>query len=143
MWDDEPRGTAGLPDAGGRSFESSEATTLDPSDEQVEQIRADLERIADGVRPHLTEGFSVTTRLNQSRDGPVGQILVSFPTGNAIGPSLPISMDMFEGADDPDWDGPIQPDQIESMSRKIASMAVAQWAAVLGSVGQNQDLPAK
>lgn len=143
MWDDEPKGTVGLPDAGGRSVEPVEATALEPTEEQLDLIRADLERIAEGVRPHLTDGFTVTTRLNESREGPVGQVLVAFPTGSAIGPSVPISAEMFEGDDDPEWEGPIEPEEIESMSRRIASIAVAQWANLLGSVGRKRDLPAK
>ena len=130
-------------DGNSLNFNVADDAAFEPTDEQLDQFRADLEAIADGVRPHLVDGFSVTTRLAQSGTEPHGVVVISFPTGEAIGPSVPITAEQFEGADEPDWTGPIPPEEIETMSRRIASVTVAQWSTALDVAGNDGDLPAK
>jgi hypothetical protein len=133
----------GLPDPGGLNIEYGDAATFEPSDEQLELLRADLESIAARVRPHLTRGFTVSTRLTDTQIGPQGHVVVSFPTGDAIGPGIQLTADMFEAAGESDWDGPIPPEKIEAMSRKITTIAVAQWAEMTGLASGDRVLPAK
>ena len=130
-------------DGNSLNFNVADDPAFEPTDEQLEQFRADLDAIADGVRPHLVDGFSVTTRLAETGSKPHGVVVISFPTGEAIGPSVPITADLFEGADEPDWTGPIPPKEIEAMSRRITSVTVAQWSTALDVVGNDGDLPAK
>lgn len=140
---DSPDLGGGRSTANSLNFNVAEAAAFEPSDEQLAQFRTDLQSIADGVRPHLTDGFTVTTRLAATQSGPQGVVVVSFPTGEAIGPSLPVSAAMFDGEDDPDWAGPIPEEEIDTMSRRITSMAVAHWASMLGAAGTDVNLPAK
>lgn len=133
----------GTDEGSGLTFNVTDEPAFEPTADQLEQFRSDLEAVADGVRPHLTEGFTVTTRLTGSGTEPHGVVVVSFPTGGAIGPSVPITAEQFDGADDPDWTGPIPPEEIEAMSRRIASITVARRSATFEAAGNGADLPAK
>lgn len=141
MREDEPPDGGGLPDAGGLNIDYAEPVPFEPTEDQLDLIQADLEAVADRVRPHLISGFTVTTRLARTREGPQGVVVVSFPTGEAIGPGIRLTADMFESIDDPEWTGPISPEEIETMSRQITTLAVTQWAKMSGDEGG--DAPAQ
>ena len=138
----EPSRTGGLPDAGGLNIDYQDTISFEPTADQLELLQADVETIANGVRAHLTNAFTVTTRLNRTPDGPHGCVIVEFPSGDRIGPSIPITADMFDGADDSDWDGPIPPEEIETLSHEITMATVTRWAEMLGNVGGGRALPA-
>lgn len=142
MKGDGPLG-GGLPDAGGLNIDYGEPTAFEPTDDQLEMVQRDLETIADGVRAHLTGGFTVTTRVTRTRDGPQGVVVVAFPTGDAIGPGVELTADMFEAADEPGWSGPIPPDEIEALSRRITTMTVTQWAEMTGLGRDERAFPAQ
>ena len=131
MKDTYPVDAGGLPDAGGLNIDYGEVLTFEPTDDQLRMVRADVEAVADGVRRHLTHGFTVTPRVDRTGDGPQGFVIVEFPTGEAIGPGIPITAAMFDGAGESDWDGPISPEEIETLSREITMLTVTQWAEML------------
>lgn len=142
MEDADPPDRGGLPDAGGLNIDYGGTMTVEPTEDQLEMLRADLEAIADNIRPHLTRGFTVTTRLDRTPDGLQGQVLVEFPTGDTIEPGIPITADRFDGADRPDWDGPIPPEEIETLSREITVATVTRWARALEQAGGGESRPA-
>lgn len=138
----EPSNTGGLPDAGGLNIDYQDTIPFEPTEDQLELVQADVKTIANSVRTHLTDAFTVTTRLNRTPEGPLGCVIVEFPSGDRIGPSIPITADMFDGADDSDWDGPIPPEEIETLSREITTATVTQWAEMLENVDGGRPLPA-
>lgn len=137
---DEPLG-GGLPDAGGLNIDYTEPAAFEPTEDQVEMVQRDLETIAEGVRAHLTDGFTVTTRVTRAQGGSRGVVVVAFPTGDAIGPGVRLTADMFETVDGSN--GPIPPDEIEALSRRITTMAVTQWAEMTGLGDDERAFPAQ
>ena len=132
----------GLPDAGGLNIDYQDAFSFEPSDDQLEMVLSDVKAIADGVRTHLTDQFTVSARIERTPNGLHGHVIVEFPTGDAIGPGIPITSDMFDGADDPDWNGPIPPEDRKEMCREIVQTAVVQWANLLEHAGDRDAMPA-
>lgn len=139
----DERLAGGLPDAGGLNIDYTDSTEFEPTDAQLKIVRRDLETIADRIRPHLPHGFTVSTRVAQTRTGPQGIVLVAFPTGDAIGPGIQLTADMFDTDDDRQADGAIPPDRIVDLSREITSLTVAQWAEMRGLDGSDRPLPAQ
>lgn len=135
MKDEEPVATSGLPDPGGLNIDYRETLAFEPSEEQLEMIEADFKAIADGVRSHLTHQFTVSARIERTPDGLQGHVIVEFPTGDAIGPGIPILSDRFENAEDEDWQGPISPEEIDEMTREITQTTILQWAKMLEHTG--------
>lgn len=142
MKDTDPPTVEGLPDAGGLNIDYQDVLAFEPTDEQLRMIRADCKRVADSVRRHLTHEFTVTPRIDRTSEGLQGLIVVEFPTGDAIGPAIPITADMFEGATESNWEGPIPPEEIETLSREITTATVTRWAEVLDRIEGEQALPA-
>lgn len=142
MKDQDAVRAGGLPDAGGLNINYQESLAFEPTDDQLEMIMTDVKSIAEGVRSHLTDQFTVSTRIDRTGDGLQGYVIVEFPTGDAIGPGIPITAERFDGADDPDWNGPISPEEIEKMTRQITTNTVAQWARMLEHVGGGDAIPA-
>lgn len=140
---DDPLDSGGLPDPGGTNISYTDSTPFEPTDEQLELIQTDLKTIADGIRMHLTDGFTVTTRVARTHTGPMGVVVVAFPTGETIGPGIELTADMFEAADESNWNGPISPDEIETLSHEITTMTLAQWAKMTGFDSDDQDFPAQ
>lgn len=142
MKDTDSPAVQGLPDAGGLNIDYRDGLTFEPTDDQLRMIRADLKRVAEGVRVHLTQGFTVTPRLDRTPEGLQGLVIVGFPTGDAIGQGIPITTAMFEGATASEWNGPIPPEEIETLSREITTVTVAQWAEMLERSRGDRALPA-
>ena len=142
MKDTDSTAVQGLPDAGGLNIDYDDVLTVEPTDEQLRMIQADLKQVADNVRRHLTHGFTITPRIDRSPEGVQGLVVVEFPTGDAIGPGIPITTDMFEGATESGWDGPIPPEEIETLSREITMVALTHWAEMLDRIEADQALPA-
>lgn len=142
MKDPDAGSVGGLPDAGGLNINYQETLSFEPTDDQLEMIMMDVESIADGVRAHLTDQFTVSTRIDRTGNGLQGYVIVEFPTGEAIGPGIPITAERFEDSDEPDWKGPISPEEIEEMTRQITTSTVAQWAQILERVGGGDAIPA-
>lgn len=142
MKDEESVAVSGLPDAGGLNIDYQEALAFEPTEDQLEMLQSNIKSIAEGVRSHLTHHFTVSTRIDRTPDGLQGHVIIEFPTGDAIGPGIPIMADRFEGSDDPDWNGPIPPEEIEEMTKEITQTAVLQWAQMLEHTGGGAALPA-
>ena len=142
MKDSDSTAVEGLPDAGGLNIDYGDVLTVEPTDEQLRMIRADLKQVADNVRRHLTHGFTITPQIDRSPEGIQGLVVVEFPTGDAIGPGIPISTEMFEGASEPGWNGPIPPEEIESLSHEITMEVMTHWAEMLDQIEGDQTLPA-
>lgn len=130
----------GLPDPGGLNLDYAAQTAFEPGDDQLEVIKQDLETVAAGVRPHLLHGFTVTTRVTQTPTGPQGIVMVSFPTGDTIGPAIQLTPDMFT---DTEESGALSPEEITELSREITTVTVAQWAEMRGLTTNAPALPAK
>ena len=141
MKDSNSTAVEGLPDAGGLNIDYDELT-VEPTDEQLRMIRSDLQRVAENVRRHLTHGFTITPQIDRSPEGIQGLIVVEFPTGDAIGPGIPITAEMFEDDDEPGWNGPISPEEIETLSHEITMVTVTHWAEMLDQLDGDQALPA-
>lgn len=142
MKDTDSPTVEGLPDAGGLNIDYQDVLTFEPTDEQLRMIRADFKRVAESVRRHLTHEFTVTPRVDRTPEGLQGRVIVEFPTGDVIGPGVPITADMFEGATESNWTGPIPPEEIETLSREITMVTVTHWAEWLDRVEGDQSLPA-
>lgn len=142
MKDTDATAVQGLPDAGGLNIDYQDVRTFEPTDEQLRMVQADFEQVADSVRSHLTHGFTITPRITRTPEGLRGLIVVEFPTGDAIGPGIPITTDMFEGATEPGWNGPIPPEEIETLSHEITMVTVTNWAEMLDQIEGEQALPA-
>lgn len=135
-----PPRDGGLPDPGGLNLDYTAPTAFEPTDDQLDVIKQDLETVAAGVRPHLPHGFTVTTRIAQTPTGPRGIVMVSFPTGDTIGPAIQLTPEMFTDTDDA---GAISPEEITELSREITTVTVAQWAEMLGLTHDDHALPAQ
>lgn len=142
MKDTEPPTVEGLPDAGGLNIAYHDVLTFEPTEEQLRTVQAAFKRVADGVRTHLTHGFTVTPRVDRTDEGLQGRVIVEFPTGDVIGPGIPITSDRFDETPEPDGDGPIPPEEIETLSREITMVTVTRWAEMLEQIGGEQTLPA-
>ena len=142
MKDTDATAVEGLPDAGGLNIDYQDTLTVEPTDEQLRMIQADFKEVADNVRRQLTHGFTITPQITRTSDGLQALIIVEFPTGDAIGPGIPITTEMFEGDDEPGWDGPISPEEIETLSHEITMVTVTQWAEMLDQIEGDRALPA-
>lgn len=142
MVDTDPSDVRGLPDPGGLNIDYQETIAIEPTEDQLESLQADIKAIAEDVRSRLTHEFDVTARLDRTDDGLNGHVLVELPTGDVVGPGIPITADRFDGADQSDWNGPIPPDEIETLSRQITMTAVSQWAEIVERLGGGEALPA-
>ncbi|MFB6344888.1 MAG: GTPase, partial [bacterium] len=72
-----------------RPWELSEWGDVTIEQDHRENIDELIEAIADNIRPHLTRGFTVTTRIDRTPEGIHGRVLVEFPTGDTIEPGIP------------------------------------------------------
>lgn len=142
MKDTDSAAVEGLPDAGGLNIDYDDVLTVEPTDTQLRMIQADIEEVADNVRRHLTHGFTITPQIDRSPEGIHGLIVVEFPTGETIGPSIQITTEMFEGDDEPGWNGPISPEEIETLSHEVMLVTITQWAEMLDQIKGDQALPA-
>lgn len=142
MKDTDSTAVQGLPDAGGLNIGYDDVVTVEPTDEQLRMIQADLKQVAENVRRHLTHGFTITPQISRSPEGVEGLIVVEFPTGDAIGPGIPITTDMFEGVTESGWNGPIPQEDIETLSREITVVTMTHWTEILDQIEGDQASPA-
>lgn len=132
----------GLPDPGGLNIGYEGSADPEPTAAQLESLRGTLDTIAEGVRRHLTDDFTVTTRITSGQESLQAQFVIEFPTGEAISPTIPITAEMIEAGEGPDSQGSIPREDIETYRQEITTTAVSTWADHLARIGGAQGRPA-